>query len=102
MPYPYAQVPYYGQPARPANGVGTAGGVVGIVAVVLFWIIFLSGILGIIAVILGAVGLQRANQLGGVSRGMSITGIVCGLVAVVFNLLLIIGLSFGHGVMGPL
>jgi hypothetical protein len=102
MPYPYAQVPYYGQPVRPANGVGTAGGVVGIVAVVLFWVLFLSGILGIIAVSLGAVGLQRANQLGGVSRGMSITGIVCGLIAVIFNLLLIIGLSVGRGVMGPL
>jgi hypothetical protein len=101
MPYHSAQVPYYGQAVRPANGIGTAGGVVGIVAAVLFWVPFLSGILGIIAVSLGAVGLQRANQWGGASRGMSITGIVCGLVAVVFDLLLIIGASAVHGVIGP-
>jgi hypothetical protein len=89
----YAQpTPYYGQVARPGNGIGTAGGVVGIVAAVLLWIPYIGIILGIIAVALSGVGLSRANRLGGASKGMSITGLVCGLVAIVINLLFIIAI----------
>lgn len=90
--YGPGQVPYYGQAVHPGNGIGTAAGVVGIVAVVLLWLPYIGIILGIIAVALGGVGLSRANGLGGASKGMSITGIVCGLVAVVINLLFIIAI----------
>lgn len=100
-PFAYPSVPYYLQPARPNNGIGTAGGVVGIVAAALFWIPFVSGIMGIVAVSLGGVGLNRANQLGGASKGMAITGIVCGGVVIALNILLIIGLSTTHGIVTP-
>jgi hypothetical protein len=88
--YAPGQIPYYGQAARPGNGIGTAGGVVGIVAAVLLWVPYIGTILGIIAVALSGVGLSRANRLGGASKGMSITGVVCGLVAIVINLFIII------------
>lgn len=91
QPSGYAQpMPYHGQAARPTNGIGTAGGVVGIVAAVLMWVPYLGIVLGIIAVALSGVGLSRANRLGGVSKGMAITGIVCGAVAIVVNLFFII------------
>ena len=83
------QVPYYGAVARPGNGIGTAGGIVGIVAAALLWVPYVGAILGIIGVALGGVGLSRANRTGGTSKGMSITGIVCGLVATVVNVIFI-------------
>jgi hypothetical protein len=82
--------------APATNGVGVAGGVVGIVAVVLFWFPFIGAILGIIAVSLGGVGLQRAKQMGGSSKGMSVTGIVCGSVALVLNILTFVSIIVGH------
>ena len=76
----------YGQPQ--ANGVGLAGGVVGIVALCLFWIPFLDLVLAIVAVALAAVGMNRANHLGGASKGMAITGLVTGIVALLLSVLI--------------
>ncbi|MEO8897526.1 MAG: hypothetical protein ABI352_05880 [Candidatus Dormibacter sp.] len=94
-PPQYAPAQYapaaYAQPA-PGNGIGTAGGVVGIVGLCLFWIPYVGIIMGIIAVSLGGVGLSRANRLGGASKGMSITGIVCGAIALIVNLIWVIAI----------
>ncbi len=84
--------PYYGTAGQPSNGVGLAGGIVGIVAACLLWVPYVGGVLGIIGVVLGSVGLQRANRMGGTSKGMSIAGIVCGAVALVVNVLFIIAI----------
>ncbi len=40
--------------------------------------------------IFGFVGNGRANRMGGASKGMAVTGIVCGLIALVVSLLFII------------
>lgn len=77
------QQPYY---ARPGNGLALAGGVVGIVSLVVAFIPVLDWVSipgGIVAIVLGAIGLQRANRMGGTSRGMAITGIVTGSIALV-------------------
>lgn len=94
----------YGPPSFPAqgggNGIGIAGGVVGIVAAALFWFPYLGLTLGIIAVVLGSVGLKRANSTAGASKGITITGIVCGSFALVVGLLFVVllfGTSFHSG-----
>ena len=82
----YAQ-PQYGQPSyaqRPSNGVAVAGGVVGIVSLVLAFIPFIDFLSipgAIVAIVLGAIGVQHANRMGGTSKGMAITGIVTGIIA---------------------
>jgi hypothetical protein len=78
--------------ATPGNGVGVASGVLGIVGLVLSFIPvldFVGVVLAILAVILGAVGIQRANAADGAGKGMAVTGLVCGLVALAIGLLFI-------------
>ena len=79
----------YGDPgygAAPRNGVGLAALIVGIVTLVLAFIPF-EGYLGVIAIILGIVGLSRVRKRVATNRGMAITGIVLGAVAVVVAIL---------------
>ncbi|WP_213453312.1 DUF4190 domain-containing protein [Rhizomonospora bruguierae] len=67
-----------------ASAFGVASLVMGIVG-----IFVLNVILGPLAIIFGAVGLNRANHAGGRGRGVSIAGIVLGVVALaVFAILL--------------
>lgn len=79
----YGQQPYY---APQSNGIAVAGGVVGIVSLVVAFIPFVDWISipgAIAAIVLGAIGLSRANRMGGANRGMAITGIVTGSIAIV-------------------
>jgi hypothetical protein len=88
--YGYAQVPHGYSAVAPSNGLGITGGVCGIVAVVLCWIPFvdyISIVLGALAIIFGAIGVRHANEHGGGGKGMAITGIVTGIVAVVITIL---------------
>ncbi|MBV8528887.1 MAG: DUF4190 domain-containing protein [Candidatus Dormibacteraeota bacterium] len=86
--YPPGYPPYGGQPyyIPQSNGIAVAAGVVGIISLLggfVPFVDFLSIPGAIVAIILGIIGLQRANRMGGTSRGMAITGIVTGSVALV-------------------
>jgi hypothetical protein len=90
-PPAYGQQPYYPQVSE-GNGIAVAGGVLGIVAVATSFIPFvdfLSVVVGALAVIFGFIGNGRANRLGGAGKGMAITGIVCGIIAIAISLLFI-------------
>jgi hypothetical protein len=87
---PYGYVPVYAPAPQQGNGLGLAGGICGIVAVVLCWIPFvdyISIVLGALAIIFGAIGIRHANERGGGSKGMAITGVVTGIVALVISVL---------------
>ena len=71
---------------KKGNPLGLAAMILGIIAVVLAfipcigWLGFIPGLLG---VIFGAISLKKANAGEVDNKGMSITGLVCGLVAVI-------------------
>lgn len=109
--YPYPPPPTGGEihhvyaaapvAVRPSNGVATAGGVCGIVAAAISWVPLINVfalVLSIIAVAFGAVGLRRANAYardgyGPVGRGMAITGIVIGVIGLIFALIFIVAIG---------
>ena len=88
-PYGYGpQQPYF---VPQSNGIAVAAGVVGIISLLVSFIPFfgLVGIPGgVVALVLGIIGRQRANSMGGLSKGMAITGIVTGTIAIVLPIVL--------------
>jgi Domain of unknown function (DUF4190) len=100
-PQPYYAPQPYGAVIPPSNGAGTAGGVLGIIAIVLAlvpFIDFVAVVLGVLAIIFGFVGIGRANRDPRLGKGMAITGLVCGIIAVAISvifLLLVYGTLIG-------
>lgn len=76
-------------PARPRNGFGVAALVLGLLALVLCWTIIGGVLLGLLALLFGAIGRARAGRGEATNGGMSIAGLVLG----VLGLLLGIGLA---------
>lgn len=98
---PYLPVPspgYAGVPpspgtmpmTAPSNGVATAAGTIGIVGAVLSLIpligIAIGLIMGVLAIIFGGVGTSRAGATGH-GKGLAITGLVLGILTVIFKLI---------------
>ncbi|MDN3293116.1 DUF4352 domain-containing protein [Streptomyces ficellus] len=77
------------QPAHPArNGLGTTALVLGIIGTVSGFIPFffwLAGILGLIALILGLSGRGRVKRGEATNKGVTTTGAILGLVAVILS-----------------
>jgi hypothetical protein len=86
---PYPQPHYPPPPYAPRNGLGLAAMILGIVALpftltgLTAW---LSVILGLIAVPLALAGLGRVRRRQATNRGVTIAGLVLGLVAVVLGI----------------
>ncbi|MFJ4700950.1 hypothetical protein ACIP5N_22565 [Streptomyces sp. NPDC088768] len=53
-----------------------------------FW--FLGLVTGVLAVVFGAVGAGRARRADGPGRGMSVSGLVCGVVGLVGGLAVLV------------
>ncbi|HEY3894334.1 MAG TPA: hypothetical protein VGL88_03090 [Pseudonocardiaceae bacterium] len=86
----YDQGPGTGvSPARPRNGFGIAALVLGLLALVLCWTIIGGVLLGLLALIFGLIGGARVRRGQATNGGMSVAGIVLG----VLGLLLGIGLA---------
>jgi hypothetical protein len=70
--------------------MATAGGIVGIAGYVLAWIpafgIPIGLVMGILAIILSAVGLGRTQYVDS-GRGMAITGLILGILTVIWKLI---------------
>ena len=78
--YPQPGYPGYGPP-RPSSGLAVAALVVGIIGVLTSFVV-LGGVLGIVALVLGIIGLGKARRGLASGRGMAITGIVLGVLAI--------------------
>lgn len=74
----------------PGNGMAVAALVLGILALVLFFIWFLAPIMGLLAIIFGAVGISKANKIGGKGKGMAIAGLVCGVIGMLLSIVLVV------------
>lgn len=70
--------------------MATVGGIVGVVGYGLVWIpalgIPIGLVMGVLAIILGAVGLGRTQYVD-TGRGMATTGLVLGILTVVWKLI---------------
>ena len=77
---------------KKGNPLGLTAMVLGIVAAVLAfipcmgWLAFIPGIL---AIIFGVISLKKVNAGEADNKGMSIAGLVCGLVAVIINIAMV-------------
>lgn len=78
-----------------SDGLAITAMILGILAVVFSWIPFLgilAAIGGIVAIVLGGVAMGRVKKSGRPGRGMAVTGLVTGIVSVLFATLVTIGM----------
>ncbi|MDQ3431531.1 MAG: DUF4190 domain-containing protein [Actinomycetota bacterium] len=76
------------------NGSAVAAFVLGMLALSFIFMIFTApaGLLfGLIALILGFVGSGKAKRLGGMNKGLAVTGIITGLLAFLLGIAGVIG-----------
>ncbi|MGH3934575.1 MAG: DUF4190 domain-containing protein [Pseudonocardiaceae bacterium] len=80
----------YGQgPVQRRNGFGIAALILGLLALVLSWTIIGGIILGALALIFGVLGRGRAKRGEATNGGMSIAGIVLGVVGLLIAIALV-------------
>lgn len=98
-PDPSSQAPRYTgtgdtsqSPTVPAkkesNGLGIAGFVIAIVGVLLCWVPVLGIILALIATVFSAIGLRASTKSGAPHKGLSIAGLVLGILELVAAILI--------------
>ncbi len=89
--------PRHAAPEAPVgygNGPAIASLVVGLLGVTLAFLVFpaiAAMLLGIAAIILGALGMRNANQMAGLHKGLSVTGLVTGILALILGAAVLIG-----------
>ena len=90
-PGPDPQVQYQQQPQQSqGNGMAVAALVLGIIAVVLCFIPVLNWILALLGIIFGAVGLSKANKIGGKGKGFAMTGLILGIVGAILGVVIFV------------
>jgi hypothetical protein len=92
--YGYGQ--HYGSPygpphVTPTNGKATASLVTGVASLVLSWCCGL-GVVGVVAIVLGVKARNEIRASGGTQQGdgLALGGIVTGIIAVVFGVLILV------------
>ncbi|MFG1638883.1 DUF4190 domain-containing protein [Amycolatopsis sp. NPDC049252] len=97
MPYQAMPAPY---PILRTSGLCVAGMVVGILALLGFWIPFGDVLMGLLAIGLSWAGVTQSARPGFTGRGMGIAGLVCGILATIPALvLMVLFLSFGFALL---
>ena len=88
--------PQYGYTPGPqmqpqqGNGIAVAALVLGICALVLFFLWFLAPILGLLAIIFGALGISKANKIGGKGKGLAIAGLITGVLGLLLSIAIVV------------
>ena len=75
---------YNTQVQKPTNGLAIAGFVVSLVSLVCC-----GGVFGIVGVILSIVGAVKAKELNGSGQGLSIAGIIIGIISMIYFIILL-------------
>lgn len=83
--------PGYGAtPAAPQNAQGLVAMILGIVAIPLVCCVYIGLPVGIAAAVLGYMGKQKADRGLATNGGQALAGIITGVIAVVFALILLV------------
>lgn len=77
----------YGQPTA-TNVIAIVALVVGILSIPAAFTVIFGVILGIAAIVLGVIGKNKSNEMGGSGRGFAIGGIVTGVIGLLISLLI--------------
>ena len=84
---------------QPSSGLAITSMVLGIVGLVLCWFIYIGLPAALLGVILGFIALNKVKAGTGGGRGMAVTGIVCGFIAIGLVVVVFVGflaiLGFG-------
>lgn len=89
--------PGYGAPLRrPRNGFGIAALVLGLLALVLSWTIIGGLVLGPLALLFGLLGRARAKRGEATNGGLSVAGIVFGIIGLLISIGII---AFGASIL---
>lgn len=80
----------HGYPQQPSNGMGLTALILGIIAIPLVCCFYIGIPLGIAAVVLGWLGKQKADRGEATNRGQALAGLICGAIAVVIGILLLL------------
>lgn len=88
--------PEYGAPLRrPRNGFGIAALLLGLLALVLSWTIIGGIVFGLLALICGLFGRARAKRGEATNGGLSVAGIVLGIIGLLIAIgIIALGASF--------
>jgi hypothetical protein len=70
------------------NGMAVAGLVLGLIGLVFCWVAIIGWLIGLLGIIFGAVGISKANRIGGKGKGMAIAGLATGLAGIIIGILL--------------
>jgi hypothetical protein len=84
QPYGYPVVPQ-----APGNGLGVAGFVCGLIGLILCWVPWFGFLLGLVGVVLSGIGIAQGKKKGA-PTGLAIAGLVCGILAVLVWIVLVI------------
>jgi len=77
-------------PPPKGNGMAVAAMVLGILAVVLCWVMLVNFILGVLGIIFGALGIARANKIGGTGKGMALAGLITGIFGILAGIVVVV------------
>ena len=76
------------------NGTAIAAMVIGLLAATFGFLVLAAPaaiLFGLVAAVLGAMGLSKAGRLGGLHKGLAITGLVSGLLGLLLGIAVVIG-----------
>jgi len=72
--------------------MGVAGFVLGLLGLLLFWLPGLGALLAVLGVVFGGVGISQGRK-SGAGIGLAVAGLVCGVIALLPVLLIVVAAS---------
>ena len=97
----------YGQPGYPqqgapgqSSGLAIASLILGIIGVLTFWLFGLGGIPALLAIVLGIIAITKASKGRAGGKGMAITGVILGVLALIASAFVVAGIVWAVNEVG--